>query len=526
MSRFFQAGSSSDESGSGSDSSSDEELVQQVGRGKFGTAFDSDSDSEDEGRVVKSKKDKTWDDMREGIKRLNNAMSIGDWSVVQDEFDKMNVLVVKSKQVIAKSGLPKMYIRTLGEVEANVLTSVKDKQGVKALKKAAAQSLNRMKLTVRKHNKAYEMQINQWRANPVDFEEPKEDSESSGSSSDSSDSNSDSDSDSDSDSGSDSGSESESGSDEEESDSDLDGSDLSSDSEDEDEADGRPELMGRAKWLKKTTDTVAEGQNQKAARKIFKDAQREENKDKDFKVAGKQAAKNSAAFDEDMDEETLDKKVIEVVGSRGRKGTDVKQVLRQLEVLSKIARTFSGKKEIPILMHLISAMFDTHSKIDDYMELADWRSTYRYLNRILLLLKKEPELTLVALAASDALEALLANSIDSEYAKNLKAKGGKGAADAAAVEEKAEEPKVVDPNLVQVVGSMENFVVRLEEDHTKSLQQINTFTATDANPNSPTQVTHPCPQRTSKHSFLRTNRTQTPRFDTGWSSAMDQSVEF
>lgn len=39
-----------------------------------------------------------------------------------------------------------------------------------------------------------------------------------------------------------------------------------------------------------------------------------------------------------MTEEILDKKINELVASRGRKNTDPREVLRKLEVLSKSAR--------------------------------------------------------------------------------------------------------------------------------------------------------------------------------------------
>ena len=42
--------------------------------------------------------------------------------------------------------------------------------------------------------------------------------------------------------------------------------------------------------------------------------------------------------EENMTEEILDKKINELVASRGRKNTDPREVLRKLEVLSKSAR--------------------------------------------------------------------------------------------------------------------------------------------------------------------------------------------
>lgn len=63
--------------------------------------------------------------------------------------------------------------------------------------------------------------------------------------------------------------------------------------------------------------------------------------------------------EENITEDVLDKKINELVASRGRKNTDPREVLRKLEVLSKSARPLGARKEIPVLMHLISAMFDS-----------------------------------------------------------------------------------------------------------------------------------------------------------------------
>jgi len=493
MSKFFQAGSSSDESSSGSESESDEE-VQQVGRGKFGAAFDSDSDSEGEGRVVQSKQDKAWDSMRDGILNLNNAKKIGDWSLIQDQFEAMNKLVEKNKMLILKVGLPKMYIKMLGDLETFLGETLKDKDAQAKMAKKTKQALNRMKLSVKKHNINYKAQIEDWRNNPSAYEEAletKKANSSESSDSDSSDSDSDSDGSSQSSSSSDSGSGSDSDSDNDEGEGASDSDDSwpsesESSSSSEDEGDGRTELKGRARWLKRTVDTsAADEKAAKRAEKQDKQAKAKFELKESKKSKSGDAPKRAAIFDENMDEVTLDKKVKEVMSSRGRKGTDVKLVLRHLEVLSRIARKFSSKKEIPILMHLISGMFDTHSKIDDYMSIADWRATYRYLARILDLLDKEPHLTLGVLAASDALETILSSQIDTDYMKNIKTREGKKGAAAA---ESDDEDKVVDPNELQVVGSVEHFVIRLEEDHTKSLQQINSFVPTANSTNTPTQV--------------------------------------
>jgi predicted MarR family transcription regulator len=61
--------------------------------------------------------------------------------------------------------------------------------------------------------------------------------------------------------------------------------------------------------------------------------------------------------EENITEEVLDKKINELVASRGRKNTDPREVLRKLEVLSKSARPLGKRGSIlksAAHMHLFS----------------------------------------------------------------------------------------------------------------------------------------------------------------------------
>lgn len=57
-------------------------------------------------------------------------------------------------------------------------------------------------------------------------------------------------------------------------------------------------------------------------------------------------------------------------------------VLRQLSVLAYIARRLGPIREIPIIMYIVSAMFDTLRNIDEYMETSMWKSCRGYINRV------------------------------------------------------------------------------------------------------------------------------------------------
>ena len=120
---------------------------------------------------MKSHKDKTWDTMLDSIVRIKNAIKNNDWSIIQDEYENVNKQVEKAKMLISKEGLPKFYVKMMVDVEDFLLVSLKDKEGMKKMKPPILKALNRMKLTVKKHNKTYETEIADYRAHPEKYQE-------------------------------------------------------------------------------------------------------------------------------------------------------------------------------------------------------------------------------------------------------------------------------------------------------------------------------------------------------------------
>lgn len=51
-------------------------------------------------------------------------------------------------------------------------------------------------------------------------------------------------------------------------------------------------------------------------------------------------------------------------------------------MLAYIARRLGPIREIPIIMYLVSAMFDTLRNIDEFMETSMWKSCREYINRV------------------------------------------------------------------------------------------------------------------------------------------------
>ena len=82
MSRFWGGDSDSEsESDSTSSSSDDEENVAKGSQRVW--AIDSDSESDDGARVVKSAKDKAFEELAAVIDKCKNHIKIGDWSGIQ-----------------------------------------------------------------------------------------------------------------------------------------------------------------------------------------------------------------------------------------------------------------------------------------------------------------------------------------------------------------------------------------------------------------------------------------------------------
>ena len=85
----------------------------------------------------------------------------------------------------------------------------------------------------------------------------------------------------------------------------------------------------------------------------------------------------------------LNRKVKEIASQRGRRGTDSRQILRQLEGLSRLSMKFGPRVEVPILMYVVSAQFGLQRTMDDFMDTATWTSCANYLQRISHVLVEE-----------------------------------------------------------------------------------------------------------------------------------------
>ena len=204
MSKFWGGADSSSDDSSSDDSSvsSSDSSRGGGGAGANKWVMESDSDSSDEERVVKSAKDRAFETFEAHVKSIRNAMRIKDFNKVQSEFEALNKAIAKGKAIINQhGGIPRFYIRLLCDLEVYIKTCLADKASFKKLSASNGRALNRMKLTLRKHNAQYATVMEEYRKNPTvssSESEAEESSSDSDSESEAADSDSDSDSDDDS----------------------------------------------------------------------------------------------------------------------------------------------------------------------------------------------------------------------------------------------------------------------------------------------------------------------------------------
>ncbi|KAK2097790.1 Eukaryotic translation initiation factor 3 subunit C [Saguinus oedipus] len=210
MSRFFTTGSDSE-----SESSlSGEELVTKPVGGNYGKQSGSDKDQslrdrsgvgeralegcdsgspptrplllsedeEDTKRVVRSAKDKRFEELTNLIRTIRNAMKIRDVTKCLEEFELLGKAYGKAKSIVDKEGVPRFYIRILADLEDYLNELWEDKEGKKKMNKNNAKALSTLRQKIRKYNRDFESHITSYKQNPEqsadeDAEKNEEDSE-------------------------------------------------------------------------------------------------------------------------------------------------------------------------------------------------------------------------------------------------------------------------------------------------------------------------------------------------------------
>lgn len=150
----------SDYSSSGSDASDsegddhEEEQAAPVRKSRFLMVSDSEDDEDASGRVLKSQKEKTFDEINATISLINDSMSNEDWNGANINFDRLMKVVTKNSRL----GLPSEFFVFLNDIE-NVHLAKLTAAEVKKLEKDAAKAFNALRQKTRKAVSSYATEI-------------------------------------------------------------------------------------------------------------------------------------------------------------------------------------------------------------------------------------------------------------------------------------------------------------------------------------------------------------------------------
>uniref|UniRef100_A0A3Q2FIM5 Eukaryotic translation initiation factor 3 subunit C n=1 Tax=Cyprinodon variegatus TaxID=28743 RepID=A0A3Q2FIM5_CYPVA len=155
MSRFFATGSDSESE----ESSSGDEITSKAPGTTIKQSLLLSDDEEDTKRVVRSAKDKRFEELTNLIKTIRNAMKIRDMAKCLEEFEQLCRAFLKSKNIVDKEGVPQFYIRLLADLEDYLNQLWEDKEGKKKMNKNNAKALSTLRQKIRKYNRDFETEI-------------------------------------------------------------------------------------------------------------------------------------------------------------------------------------------------------------------------------------------------------------------------------------------------------------------------------------------------------------------------------
>ncbi|XP_043940995.1 eukaryotic translation initiation factor 3 subunit C [Protopterus annectens] len=412
MSRFFATGSDSESEES---TSGDEQIAKPVGTTFARQPLLLSDDDEETKRVVRSAKDKRFDELTNIIKTIRNAMKIRDISKCLEEFEQLWKAFQKSKTIVDKEGIPKFYIRILADLEEYLNEIWDDKEGKKKMNKNNAKALSTLRQKIRKYNRDYENEITAYKENPEQSgDEDHEDEESS---------TEESSGDEDDDMGISASSflkkkveppvsdmkskflktaKEEDEDEEEESDDDEDWGEDSDESDSESNEDDTKYTSLAAKFLKKTPvdaePKLESKREDKGRKKPERKLKRLEEEEEDEEPGEWEKVKWGApmvkekpkmfAKGTEINHAVVLKKLHEILQARGKKGTDRAAQIDLLQSLASIAaeNNLGEGMQVKIKFNIIASMYDYNPNLSACMKPDMWKKCLDCIDELLDLL--------------------------------------------------------------------------------------------------------------------------------------------
>ena len=170
---------SGEEDGSDDDSSEDETqgaarfLKAGGGASAFVKGAESASESEEERGVIKSARDKRFDELDAIVKEIENKVRNKDWAQVSENFDKAGRLLPNLMKTL-DGKVPKLYIKILADLDDEIKTAWEEqKSGTKKMNTLSQKGLNAVRQKVRKlvKEELYIKDVEAYRQDPDEFME-------------------------------------------------------------------------------------------------------------------------------------------------------------------------------------------------------------------------------------------------------------------------------------------------------------------------------------------------------------------
>ncbi|XP_022339247.2 eukaryotic translation initiation factor 3 subunit C-like isoform X2 [Crassostrea virginica] len=394
MSRFFKGSDSESDS-----SSSDSEVnVPRPGASAARPVAYAFSDNEDEPkRIVRSAKDKRFDELTEIIKKMGNHKKIKDMSSVLTDFEELGKAYEKSKKVIEKEKqIPRFFLRCLVELEDFVSECWEDREGRKQMSKNNAKGLTTLRQKLKKYNRDFESEITSYRENPDEEEEEVVmDSEAE---------------------------ESEEESredfmksktreeskpskrvtyDDDDDDDDIDwemSSDSSSSESDGGEGGGTT-VYTAAMFLKKQPGEEKKDKKDKKEKRVRRKAEEDEGGEWEEVTKGAPMVKEAPkmfAKDTEVNHEAVIKKLNEIISARGKKGTDRNEQIALLTELQSIsnANNLGPAISMKIMFNIVAAIYDYNPNIATCMRSEMWEKCLKGVSELLDMVEANPDINI------------------------------------------------------------------------------------------------------------------------------------